>query len=186
MTTNHPHRDDALPDDLRAIDAQMAQLGEHTRAGAPAGLADRVYAASRSSLTASAGQPTLRLTGEATRPAKSQPRLQLGWAVRLAASVALLAGGIALVIALSPSSTSTSQPSVAQQTPSPASSGPTAAATETASADTVVNATMASLAWLDNESFDNSIDEAFAEADRLSTSLDNPGDVRELLGQGAM
>jgi hypothetical protein len=184
MTNNHPHRDDALPDDLRAIDAQLAQLGEHARTGAPAGLTDRVYAASRSSLPVSTIQPTLRLTGEAARPATLQPRFRLGWAVRLAASVALLAGGIALVIALSPSSTS--QPAVALQVPSPASTSPAATATETTSADTVVSATMASLAWLDNESFDNSIDEAFAEAERLSTSLDNPGDVRELLGQGAM
>ena len=107
---NIPHHDDRttdLPAELRAVADGLDRLGAAERAGLNEAAVARI---------ASATGPGLRLTlaggGQPVRAA-----VHVSWAVRIAAAVALLAGGYGLVLALRPGTTNLSGPPVAQTDP---------------------------------------------------------------------
>ncbi len=69
---------DGVPADLRAIDARVARLAEVDTAGAPDGMDERVFEATRAIIA---------------RGARPQPRLRLAGSVREAAPVSLRSAG---------------------------------------------------------------------------------------------
>lgn len=107
---NTPHFNEPtheLPEDLRGVAGALDRLGAAERAGLNEAAVSRI---------ASATGPGLRLTlAGAERP--ERVTLRVSWAVRIAAAVALLAGGYGLVVALRPTPTGLPGPTVASADP---------------------------------------------------------------------
>lgn len=178
MTTHSTH---GTPPELRAIESALNDLAAQDRGSAPAGLADRVFAASSMTLN-TGGMPSLKLVGAAA-PARS-PRVVVTWGVRVAAAVALIAGAALIVTVLRPAAETPTSTLAVAPVAAPAVAVPAEGA---AAAETLVSVTLSSLAVLEADTFDASFSDALAEADRLAGLVSGePGDPSELLGNGAL
>ena len=89
---------EALPPELAALDAGLAELGAAERAGAPAGLEAKIIAATAGTLASPIrAQPALKIAGR--EPKGLLHRLsvkRLDWPMRAAAVIAVMIGGFAV------------------------------------------------------------------------------------------
>lgn len=86
----------AVPAEVASIDALLRAEAMGVAASAPSGLADRVFAASRASLTSGGASPALGLAGEGpmvrTRP------VWRAWGLRAAAGLAIMGAAAAALV----------------------------------------------------------------------------------------
>jgi hypothetical protein len=173
MTTpsNHTNDDhDAIPGDVRDLHAMLAQSARTDRAAAPAGLEDRLFAASRSALPAHA----LRLSepfspGQAAMGRRiAQHAMNSTFSrLRMAAAIALLVMGGLLALAILPS---LSPP--AHSTPDLATNP--APSVHLADAD-VADSVLSALALSDSASFTSELDSIRTATEALDKSIQNDG-----------
>ena len=177
MTTHHTH---GTPPDLRAIEQAVDDLAQVDRV-APAGMADRVFAASVAALPQA--RPGLRLTGSMPSPTPAR-RPMITWGLRLAAAVAIVSGAAALLTALRPATPA--GPTIASAGPASSSAAASTTGTTDAAAESILSVTLTSLAALEPDAFESRFSEALAEADRLDGLVSSePGDPSEWLNNPA-
>lgn len=112
------HNDDIqLPPELEALDARLADLGRAERAAAPADLEARIVAAT----SVAARGPALRIAPETrAEPVGLFGRLsvrRLDWPMRVAAVIAVMIGGWAVVHGINGTQPGPSKPPAAQFNP---------------------------------------------------------------------